>query len=49
MIARRVGDDAASALFRRQLRRHVEGAADLERAARLEALALEAERLAANR
>ncbi len=44
VVAGRVGDDAARALFRREPRDHVVGPADLEGAARLQALALEKER-----
>ena len=44
VIARRIGDDAALPLVGGQLRDHVVGAANLERAARLHVLALEEQR-----
>ena len=44
VIARRVGDHARGPRLRRQLRQHVARAANLERAARLQVLALERER-----
>ena len=44
VVARGVGDDAAAPLVVGELRDHVVGAADLERPARLQALALQPER-----